>query len=263
MTSPAARKGSRAFNEHYAAIYGSRWPALREALLRDRDPVGVEAGLERPYYLDAASLLVADLLGASPGEEVLDMCAAPGGKSLILALKLADQGRLTANERSRARRERLHRVLREHLGGERADRIRITGHDATRWGLHEQDAYDRILLDAPCSSERHLLAHPELLCEWSRTRSGRLATQQAAMLFSALEAVKRGGIILYSTCSISPAENEGVVRKVLDRRPGRLEELDLSFGFPALERVGPGFRILPDSAQGAGPMYFSLLIRRS
>lgn len=232
-------------------------------MLRERDPVGIVAGLDKPYYLDAASLLVADLLGVSPGEEVLDMCAAPGGKSLVLALRLGSSGRLTANERSRTRRDRLRRVLRDHLGPQRADAIRVTGHDATRWGLHEQEAYDRILLDAPCSSERHLLGNPDLLSDWSPSRTGRLATQQAAMLFAALEAVKRGGIILYSTCSISPSENEAVVRKVLERRSGRLEEMDLNFGYPALERVGPGFRILPDRAEGAGPMYFSLLIRRT
>ena len=95
--------------------------------------------------------------GGSTGDRVLDMCAAPGGKSLLLAEAMGDAGRLVANELSPTRRAKLKTILEDCLPGEQRKHIQVTGHDATRWGLHEPDHYDRVLLDAPCSSERHVL----------------------------------------------------------------------------------------------------------
>ena len=190
---------------------------------------------------------------------VLDMCAAPGGKSLVLASKLAGSGSLVCNDRSSQRRSRLKRVLDKHLPSPWRAVVSITSHDATKWGLYEQQAYDAVLLDAPCSSERHVFNDPKALSAWSPSRPKRLAIQQFAMLAAALEAVRVGGTVLYSTCSVSPAENEDVIEKLQVKRPGRFEEIPCDSAFA--EPRAHGHIILPDASGGRGPLYYCLLRR--
>jgi 16S rRNA C967 or C1407 C5-methylase (RsmB/RsmF family) len=215
----------------------------------------------KSYYLDEASILAASLLPIHHGDAVLDMCAAPGGKSLVLASKLAGSGSLLCNDRSSQRRNRLKKVLDEHLPPDWRPSASLSSHDATRWGLHQQEAFDAILLDAPCSSERHVLRDSAALSEWGPARTKHLSVQQFAMLAAALEAVRIGGAILYSTCSISPIENEGVIRKLHVKRKGRFEEIQVPV--QGAEPLEHGQIILPDTSGGTGPMYFCLLRRLS
>jgi len=235
------RRGSAAFDRHFAAIYGERWPVLRKALEAPGRPEAHLSGLVKPYFLDGASVLAAQALGVQPGEEVLDLCAAPGGKSLVLALALQGVGRLVCNDRSSDRRGRLKRVLEEHLSPHLRSIITVTGYDATRWGLHEQEVYDKILLDAPCSSERHLVHSPAHLAQWSAHRTKTLAQQALAMLCAALEALKPGGILVYSTCSISPEENEGLLERFASKRPGAWSLLEKNLTLPDEAGEGPLF----------------------
>lgn len=253
------QQGSDAFESYYAQLYQTRWQALKEALLVDRKPIAFTEALTQPYYLDEASIIAAKLLDVQCGDAVLDMCAAPGGKSLVIASSLGTKGTLVANDRSATRRGRLKTVLNNHLDASVIGRITVTGHDATRWSLYETNAYDRVLLDAPCSSERHVLCDPKALAIWSASRPKHLAIQQFAMLASALEAVKVGGYILYSTCSINPMENEMVIDKLFDKRQGRFSLEFLSAQYS--EKCRHGFIILPDAAMGRGPLYFCLIRR--
>lgn len=250
-------EGEKLFELHYQDIYDERWPMLRLALLEERKPIAFCENLEATYYLDEASIVAARLLGVQKGDHVLDMCAAPGGKSLVLASSLQGSGKLVANDRSATRRGRLKIVLKNHLKEAWQESIQVTGHDASKWGLYEQGLYDRVLLDAPCSSERHVLNDGKALKMWRPSRPKALAIQQFAMLAAALEAVKIGGFILYSTCSIEPSENEGVIEKLFARRAGRFALEDIS-GFDAEQR-SYGSIILPDKANGRGPLYFCLI----
>ncbi len=260
-----AGRGEEGFERHYSGIYGGRWPQLREALARETSPVCLREGLIQPYYLDQASLAASQLLSPPPGSLVLDMCAAPGGKSLILALGLQGRGRLIANDRSSRRRERLHRVLDSCLSAPLRETVTVTGHDARRWGLYERDVYDAVLLDAPCSSERHLIHQPLLLSQWSPSRTRQLAMQQYAMLAAAYTACRRGGRILYSTCSISPRENQRVVERLFQKKKGGLGEipmdskLEMDMGGEAQTR---GTLILPDRADNRGPLYVCMMEKR-
>lgn len=242
------------FHAWHTQYYGDRWETLCASLQEERSPVPFRHGLLKPYYLDEASLEAARLLRAEPGEAILDLCAAPGGKSLVTASALAGSGSLTANDRSSARRARLRRVLDDHLPAPLRSIVRITSHDASRWGLHEQDAYDAVILDAPCSSERHMLSHPKEFAKWSPSRSRRLAVQQYAMLASALDAVRPGGRILYCTCTVSPLENDHVIAKLLTRR-GDACIISPCDGMSWGEPTDHGWIILPDAAEGRGPMY--------
>jgi 16S rRNA C967 or C1407 C5-methylase (RsmB/RsmF family) len=225
-------------------------------------------GLLKPYFLDPASQAVALILGVKPGDRVLDMCAAPGGKSLVLARGLAGSGELVANERSSARRSRLHHVLERHLSDSDRSVIRVTSHDASRWALYEPEQYDRVLADVPCSSERHVIQSAGALASWSSSRSKRLAQAAYAIACAGADSLRTGGFLVYSTCALSPLENDGVVKRIVDRGSGSISvdrsvsgDALMSLSAPGLvwERTEYGYTVLPDRNIGAGPMYFARL----
>ena len=248
------------FDSWYSGIWGERWQSLRTSLLTENDEKISPEGLVSPYYMDRTSIETASLLPDEKGDDVLDMCAAPGGKSLVLALSLAGSGRLVSNDRSPERRIRLKRTLSSCLPEEYSSNILVTGHDASKWGLYEKECYDRILLDAPCSSERHVIQSPEHLAAWSPSRPKRLQAQQFAMLSSAYLALRKGGMILYSTCSINPGENEDIAERLLKRHPD-MEEVEITL--PYGEKRKHGLIVLPDTGNGQGPMYACLLRKKN
>ena len=292
-----SRKGPEGFETYYASVYGGRWESLRAALgspvqqvsriNRFADPSKLIARAETfkrerlagcdvlktrlepqvaandlldVYVMDAASIFAATALDVQSGDEVLDLCAAPGGKSLILAEQIGESGRLTCNELSDRRRGRLRSVLGDYLPKDVQARATVTGHDGTRWCLHETEAYDRILLDAPCSGERHLINAPEEMKLWSPARSKNLAVRQYSLLASALAVVRVGGRIVYSTCSISPLENDAVIARLLKKREG--EARVIRCDFETGEGTELGWTLLPDRT-GYGPIYFSILEKLS
>lgn len=216
-----------------------------------------EAGLFNYYVLDPASVIVANALAAAPDESLLDMCAAPGGKSLILAEQMRS-GSLICNEISESRRERLLRVFHEYIPKPQRMFINVKGLDANLYGLRQPEQFDRVLADVPCSGERHLLENAKEFSLWTEKRTKNLAIRQYSLLSAAWLAVKPGGRIVYSTCSISPEENDGVLAKLVKKRkpkilrPRWLETLDF------VEETEHGYRILPDNC-GFGPMYFSVV----
>lgn len=247
------------FDDYFAKVYGERWPGLRAAL--GQEPRRIERdcfqGFAR-YTLDAASVRAALALKPQSGERVLDLCAAPGGKALVLLE--TPQLQLIANEFSSARRRRLDQVIRTHVPPAEHDRVRTTGYDGNRFGLKTPGEFDRVLLDAPCSSERHLIEQDRLR-EWTEARTKQLARRQYSLLCAAILATRPGGTIVYSTCSISPLENDGVVGRVLERK-GDQVRLDPDVDdLSDLERTKFGFQIFPDRAGNAGPMYIARLQR--
>lgn len=252
--------GEESFDIFYRAIYKDRWETLRSSMTENKDTVLLSERLSSPYYMDQASVIVASLLPVEDGDRILDMCAAPGGKTLSIALRLGENGRLVSNDRSQARVLRLKKVLDECLDSETREKVDVRCHDASSWCLHEQDAYDKVLLDAPCSSERHVINDRKYLDMWSPSRPKRLAKEQYALLSSGFIALKKGGILLYSTCSINPGENEEIIGRLLKKRHDEAEEIamDLEIG----ERREHGMLILPDSEGGLGPMYCCLVRKK-
>lgn len=249
--------GEERFNQYYSSLYGDRWQTLIDSLKKDKTRSISIAGLQSPYYLDIASFETANLLPVEKGMSVLDMCAAPGGKTLVIAKKLAGSGSLVSNDRSSDRRERLRKVISECLTEDERSIIKVTGFDATSWGVYEKELYDAILLDAPCSSERHVLGSKEHLSIWTENRPKRLSITQYAMLSSALIAAKHGGYILYSTCSINERENQLVIEKLIKKHPDEVEIINIDI--QSSEKLSYGNIVLPDTADGKGPMYACLL----
>jgi len=134
-------------------------------------PIKDDKGVCMYYPLDAASLLAVDALDLKPNHSVLDICAAPGGKSVAIMQHLtAASGTLTSNEIAPDRKRRLKQVIWDYIPrGQERERVVITSRDATHWD--EQERYDRVLVDAPCSSERHLLKDPAEFEKWTAKKS--------------------------------------------------------------------------------------------
>ncbi|KAI8147512.1 S-adenosyl-L-methionine-dependent methyltransferase [Fennellomyces sp. T-0311] len=209
------------------------------------------------YILDAGSVLATEALDIQPDDRVLDLCAAPGGKSLSVLQRLDEYGSLTVNELSPDRRRRLRQVLDNYLPPN-DERITVLGKDGTKW-YSEPEQYDKVLLDAPCSSERHLLHDEKEFEDWSPKRTVHNAERQLKLLKAAVHSVCVGGLVVYGTCSISSVENDKVVSKMI--RKGKIPVEVVKKTFPIGERTKYGWIILPDRTDGWGPLYFSILRR--
>lgn len=182
-------------------------------LVPDDYPVGNNpyhaAGLF--YMQEASAQYPASLLNVAPGETVLDLCAAPGGKSGQLAAAMQNRGVLIANEISTKRAAVLDSSL-ERLGVRNAV---ITNMRPDRLCPLLPKQFDAVLVDAPCSGEGMFRKDPQAVADWSEEHVLSCSERQSAILNSAAEAVKPGGRLVYSTCTFSEAENEDVVRGFL------------------------------------------------
>jgi len=210
-----------------------------------------------PFYrMDPASIFAPFCLGVQSGHHVLDMCAAPGGKSLVLIESLGDEGTIVLNEYSAKRKYRLMSVVKNYVPLEMRQRIEITGQDGARF-RSEPEQFHRILIDAPCSGERELLHKPLDLDLWKPSRSKKFALKQYALLAAGVTALKVEGLLVYSTCSLSPFENDGVIQKLLDRRGDEVQIVPLKFSIG--EATKHGWHFLPDQSHGWGPIYMCLI----
>lgn len=250
-------RGSELFDSFYRDIFGERWDSLKQALLESVRQESIPGPTGDMYYLDAGSMEAASVLPLPEDDSILDMCAAPGGKSLVLARRMGAGTTLVANELSSERKNRLIRVLDEFLEPTLRQRVRVTGFNATRWSRFEKGTYGAILLDAPCSSERHVLTSPKHLEEWTPARVRNLAFRQWALLSGAWLVLRPGGYLVYSTCALSPSENDDIVGKLVQKYPDA--EVLRPESPSAAEKTEFGCHILPDRTGGAGPIFYSLL----
>jgi 5-methylcytosine rRNA methyltransferase NSUN4 len=269
------------FDQFYSQFWGPRWPRLRQALegseqlvarknlfsdfaenpsveeIRKAVPRGPN-GLLAFYLMDKGSIAAATSLEVQAGDLVLDLCAAPGGKSLILIEGLAESGEILLNDVSAARRDRLKKVIQQYVPQNVRPRVRITGKDGGVFSKTHPETFDRILVDAPCSGERHLLKSPEHFKEWKPSVSARLAQRQYALVSGAIEAVKPGGRIVYSTCSLSDLENDQVIGRILEKKSDRISLLQIE---TEAEKTKFGNVYLPDES-GFGPLYWAVLEKK-
>lgn len=269
-------RGAIGFEKYYSSIFAARWEALKSALLKEASPVAFDAGA-KTYFLDSASILAALTLPLDGAKKILDMCASPGGKTLVLARRMERDAELISNELSFERKCRLERVVSEHLLPDEKSRVKITCKDGALLCKTQDSLYDAILLDAPCSSERHVLSSPKHLEQWSPARVSSLAMRQWSLLSSAFRILKSGGFLLYSTCAISDEENSKVAKRLFKKFQGQVRAVEFDeiqilqkkhiesdiplFGgieFPSFEKNEFGFSVLPDAQKNCGPIYFFL-----
>uniref|UniRef100_UPI0035B339C8 RsmB/NOP family class I SAM-dependent RNA methyltransferase n=1 Tax=Paenirhodobacter enshiensis TaxID=1105367 RepID=UPI0035B339C8 len=189
------------------------------------------------WVQDAAAALAARAVAAQPGEEILDLCAAPGGKTLQLA---AAGAQVTALDISEGRLER----LRENL-----DRCRLSAEviaaDALIW--EPERRFDAILLDAPCSATGTIRRHPDLPQVKQSSDIRDLVALQAALLDRALGWLKPGGRLVYCTCSLLPDEGEAQIAAALVRHPGlSVEPVEIAGTDPEWHTGNGALRLRPD-----------------
>jgi 16S rRNA (cytosine967-C5)-methyltransferase len=236
------------------AVGGTELPT-GSVRVRDAGQISALPGYEAGdwWVQDAAAAIPARLLNAAEGEAVLDMCAAPGGKTLQLAVTGAD---VTALDISDARMAR----VRENL-----QRTGLNATLVTDDALSHKGSYDAILLDAPCSATGTIRRHPDLPHARDGSEIGDLITLQAAMLDHALSLLKPGGRLVYCTCSLLPDEGECQVEEALARHDGLSVDrtaLDIPGIDPAWITEEGGLRLRPDYWADKGGMdgfYMALL----
>lgn len=216
-------------------------------------------GLMSHYFLDRSSVLAPLLLPLTPNMRVLDMCSAPGGKLLVMLARQIDGLFYVANDLSRARALRLKKVIQGFVPASfvRAS-LDLIVKDAHYFGLKEPGSFDAVLLDAPCSSEGHVIEQEQKLKGYKGPQKS-LPQRQYSLLAAALLALKPGGHVMYATCTINPQENQGVIKKALSKKQ---EQCVLSPLASPIGDQGPyGVTILPNRHQ-AGPAFLSLLRRQ-
>jgi 16S rRNA (cytosine967-C5)-methyltransferase len=199
-----------------------------------------------------AAMLVAHAADPRPGDRVLDLCAAPGGKTTHLAALVGPTGEVLAVERHAGRAKALRRTA-ERM---RAANVRVLVGDA---GGQRGEEFDRVVLDPPCSGLGTLQSRPDLRWRASAESVALLAAQQARLLSVAAGSVRSGGTLVYSTCTVSPAENERQIDAFLDAHAD-FAQVDLQPSLPAW-CSGPAVLALP-SVQGSDGFFIAALRRR-
>ncbi|WAR07102.1 NSUN4-like protein, partial [Mya arenaria] len=226
----------------------------------------------RHFMLDASSILPVLALDLHAGNRLLDLCAAPGGKGLA-ALQTLKPDQVLCNDISKSRLNRLKSIMRLYVPDEHRVRIKTTLRDGQKF---TQQEFDKVLVDVPCNTDRHSvldggrnLFSPARIQE----RIG-LPKLQTELLLSGLQCVKVGGCVVYSTCTLSPAQNDGIVQSALDRLwretniSVEIEDLaefrhifsdTLSF----YDSCRFGQLVIPSLSKNFGPMYFCRIRRIS
>jgi 16S rRNA (cytosine967-C5)-methyltransferase len=176
------------------------------------------------YVQDEASQLVAEVLNARSGERILDLCAAPGGKTTWIADRVKSARVVASDASSR----RLGNVVKS-IATQQLDGISLLLLDASRKLPFRPDSFDRVLLDAPCSGTGTLRHNPEIRWRISAEDIRTLASQQIQFLLNASDVVKPSGHLVYSTCSVEKEENEDVVEEFL-RRKEHFRQIPLRVG---------------------------------
>ncbi|HUC85336.1 MAG TPA: RsmB/NOP family class I SAM-dependent RNA methyltransferase, partial [Candidatus Acidoferrales bacterium] len=163
------------------------------------------------YVQDPSTLLAPVMLDPQPGESILDLCAAPGGKTTFIAQLMQNRGRIFASDPDPNRWLRLK---------ENCVRLGVACVDFHKQALAAGEVFDRVLVDAPCSNTGVLRRRVDLRWRIQAAEIERLRATQLSLLNQAAARLKPGGLLVYSTCSLEPEENSGVVNQFLADRPG-------------------------------------------
>ena len=206
------------------------------------------------YYLqEPSAMLPAAVMNPQPGETILDLCAAPGGKTTQLALRMQGEGLIVCNEPVPKRAQILSRNV-ERMGIPNALVVSAMPDAlAKRW----PEGFDGVQVDAPCSGEGMFRRHPETRDEWTSESPAGCAKRQAEILDQAAKLVRPGGRIVYSTCTLNREENEDTVAAFCERNPSfRLQ----AFSLPGADAPDGMLTCYPHRMRGEGH-FVALLIR--
>ncbi len=206
------------------------------------------------YVQEPSASSAVSLLDVKPGERILDLCAAPGGKSAQIASCLRGKGLIWSNEIIRNRANILLSSF-ERMGIPNGV-VSCCHPDVLRKRL--SGYFDKVLVDAPCSGEGMFRKNPKAINEWSREHVAACSKRQLSILNSGAKCVKENGVLVYSTCTFSYEENEGVIEKFL-KENSDFEAEDIAIGFGRRAGIKGSVRITPIE-KGEG--HFAARLRR-
>ena len=243
-------------------------PWCREALFlpegaRAGDTVAHAAGLF--YVQEPSAMAVGEALDARPGQWVLDLAAAPGGKTTLIAGRLGAEGVVVANELQRSRVQ----ALADNLDRWGSWRTAVATETVARLADRLPGMFDRVLLDAPCSGEGLFRRSPAAAAQWRPGHVRGSADRQHGLLADAARLARPGGVVVYSTCTFAPEENEQQIAGFLAGHPGwELAEIPRHDGFasgrPDWAPGGPpdlarAVRLWPHQLRGEGHFIAKLI----
>ena len=211
-----------------------------------------EAGMF--YIQEPSAMIPAQVMDARPGERILDLCAAPGGKTCQMALAMQGEGLIVSNEPVVKRARILSRNV-ERMGIPNC--LVVSAYPqalATKW----HGGFDGVMVDAPCSGEGMFRRHPETADEWSEASAAGCAERQMEILRHAARMVRPGGRLVYSTCTWNPEENEKNVERFLNEHPDFCPE---PFMLSGIDGKNGMFTAYPHRIRGEGQ--FAARLRRS
>ncbi|XP_013179745.1 PREDICTED: 5-methylcytosine rRNA methyltransferase NSUN4 [Papilio xuthus] len=262
------------FPEHlkvYTYEMNSDWSMFPE-------PKRCQTGVFNYYPMDCSSVLAVLALCLSPGDRLLDLCSAPGGKALV-ALQTLLPDIVVCNDVSISRSNRTERIFRDYLldFGDNKWRERVLLSRVDGRIFTDDQGFDKVLVDVPCTTDRHSVNEDENnIFRPDRVKERlRIPELQTQLLVNALKLVKVGGAVVYSTCSLSPVQNDGVLHTAL-RHAFETHQIvaavrDLSSSLRSLSSTlqlgsGPakprfGQLVVPSTAANFGPAYIARLVR--
>ncbi len=206
--------------EKFGEVEKSSWnPEVYRLLQQDSPGRSLMHWMGEYYVQEESASIPVEVLNPQEGERILDMCSAPGGKTTQIASKINNKGTVIANDKSSRRMQSLHANI--YRTGSAC--VAATNYDARQ--IPENQKYDKILVDAPCSGEGDKARRNFRPASQEETRS--LSKLQKQIMEKADKLLKPKGTIVYSTCTISPTENEKVVKNILESTELRLEEIKI------------------------------------
>ncbi|KAM3965789.1 5-methylcytosine rRNA methyltransferase l(2)10685 [Aphomia sociella] len=243
------------------------------------EPKRCNTGVYNYYPMDCGSVLAVLALCLAPGDRLLDLCSAPGGKALV-ALQTLLPDVLVCNDTSISRSNRQHRIFRDYLcdfhnSNRWRERVMFTNVDARLFT--DDQGFDKVLVDVPCTTDRHSVLEDENnIFRPDRIKERlRIPEMQAQILTNALRLVRVGGAVVYSTCSLSPIQNDGVVHMALKNAfqdhsvVAVVKDLTASLsGWSSTLQLGVGDiapqygqLVVPSVGANFGPSYIARLVR--
>jgi NOL1/NOP2/sun family putative RNA methylase len=217
------------------------------------------------YYIqEPSAMFPAEVMDAKPGERILDLCAAPGGKTVQLAAGMKGEGILVSNDISSDRIKALIKNI--ELCG--IKNTIVTNEEPARLKNNFESYFDGVLVDAPCSGEGMFRKDESAVSSWGKFKCEKCCEMQTTILDSAAKMVKPGGRIVYSTCTFSPEEDELMISNFLDKNPEfHVEKINVNYGIEngrinwanGDERVSGTARLWPHKLRGEGHFVAKLI----
>ena len=235
-------------------------PIVKNAYLYDKDELDLGKSVYHElgcfYLQEPSAMLPAYLLSPEEGDVVLDLCAAPGGKSMQASLLMHNQGLIVSNDLSKPRAFSIVENA-ERLG---RGNLLITNNDFSLIYDKFVNAFDKIILDAPCSGSGMFRKENKMLLDWSYQKVLKNAEIQKSLILIAYSMLKPGGMMVYSTCSFSYEEDEEVIDYLLDKTDASIVDIEDNSLFYKSKNKGHGIHLFPFLFPGEG--HYIALIKK-